>query len=272
MTSTQIISSPWFTLFCWISGILISVFLAFLFRQSKRPEYFSHSIRWYDGSDTPHKDIKLTFRGKCVPRFIITHVAFWNAGSETIREVDFVPAKPLGLEIPKDTEIFDIRITAMTASEIRARLDYSEAKELSKNVFLPIHFDYLDKNDGFSIQLIHDSKSGSDINLSGKIAGVSEIKPNALYSIERNGFSSLGRGPGSPFGGPIFKLKYLWAFIFSGFLACWSIYSATFDNFHWYQVAGVLFFVYVSILPFLLSSVSPPKALVDWSNMEKETE
>lgn len=267
MNWTQIIGDPWVgfigTLF-GVLGIIASVVFYFRTRRYQQPAYYKSSIRWYDGANVPHKDIKLTFRGKTIPRFTITHLAFWNAGNQTIRERDFAPASPLGLEIPEGVEVFDVRITAVTAEEIRASLDSPEAIEAGDKKKIPVHFDYLDGNDGFSVQLIHDANSASGIKFSGKLPGVSGFKSSASYSGNHGLLSPLGYGPPFRYTPPL--IKWIFVPLISlglGGVGIWSIYWAFFKEFHWYQILGGLMASYLFMPFILLSELNPPKALAE---------
>lgn len=275
MDWNQIIANPWVgfagTLF-GVLGILASAIIYFRTRRYQQPAYYKSSIRWYDGANVPHKDIKLTFRGKDIARFTITHLAFWNAGNQTIRESDFAPASPLRLIIPDDVEAFDIRITAATAPEIRASLDSPEAIEAGANKEIPVHFDYLDAEDGFSIQVIHDAKSPSGIRFDGKLPGVSKFRSSSSSSRNAGLLSPLGYRPAIRHAStmerwvaiPLFSLGL------SG-VGIWSIYWAFFKEFHWYQVPGALMVIYLFMPLLFLSEVNPPKALAE-SALEKGEE
>lgn len=276
MNWAQIIVNPWVgfagTLF-GVLGIIASVVFYFRTRKYQQPAYYKSSIGWYDGANVPHKDVSLTFRGRVIPRFTITHLAFWNAGNQTIRESDFAPASPLGLEIPEGAEVFDIRISAVTAHEIRASLESSDAIEAGEKRKIPVHFDYLDADDGFSVQLIHDADSTSGFKFSGKLPGVSEFKSSTSYSRERGLISPLGYGPPFQPTSPMFKwvLTPLLSLGLGG-LGIWSIYWAAFREFHWYQVLGGFMIVYLFIPFFVFSEATPPKALADAaSDREKES-
>lgn len=265
MDWTQIIGNPWVGFsgaLIGVFGIIVSIIFYLRTRRYQKPTYFKRSIRWYDGVNIPHKDISLMFQGKVIPRFTITHLAFWNAGNQTIREHDFAPASPLCLKIPEEIEVFDIRITAVTANEICANLETSKELEAGVQKKILVHFDYLDNNDGFSIQLIHDAESASGIKFSGKLPGVSKFKSSSSDSRERDLFSPLGYS--QPFRSypPVFK----WLFIplvslGLGGTGIWSIYWALFMEFHWYHIFGGLLIFYLFVPFVVFSEVSPPKAL-----------
>lgn len=267
MNWTAIIENPWIgfagTLF-GVLGIIASIVFYFRTRKYQQPAYYQSSIRWYDGANVPHKDVQLTFRGRTIPRFTITHLLFWNAGNQFIRESDFAPASQLSLEIPEGVEVFDIRLTAVTANAIRVYLETEEAIEAGERRSIPVHFDYLDGDDGFSVQLIHDAKSSAGFRFSGKLPGVSEFKSTTSYSRERGLISPLGYGPSLQYNSPMFR--FLFTPLLSlglGGIGIWSIYWAIFREFHWYQVFGwlMVFYLFMPFIVFL--EINPPKALAE---------
>ena len=274
MDWNQVIGNPWVgftgTLF-GVLGILASIVFYLRARRYQQPAYYKSSIRWYDGADVPHKDIKLTFRGKNISRFTITHLAFWNSGNQTIRESDFAPASPLRLVIPKDVEVFDIRVTAVTAPEICASLDSPEVIVAGEKKEIPVHFDYLDGEDGFSIQVIHDSRSVSGIKFVGKLPGVSSFRSSTSYKKNRGLLSPLGYRPAIPHTSGVEKWVAMpMLFMGLGGIGIWSIYWALFKEFHWYQVPGAFMVIYLLIPFFLLSEVNPPKGLATASSEREE--
>jgi hypothetical protein len=263
----QIVANPWIgfagTLF-GVIGISVSIFIYFRTRRYRKPTYSKRSIRWYDGAVVPHDDIKLTFRGKIIDRFVITHLAFWNAGNQPIREADFARASPLRIVLPDDTEVFDLRITAITAQEIQAGLESPSAIEPGTKKEIPVRFDYLDRGDGFVIQVVHNSKSDKGIEVRGKLPGVSRFYSGASYSLDELFFPRNARASKITTM-PIWARRAMLAlaFLSLGGLGLWSIYWALFREFHWYQIFGAIFVIYL-VLPFaLLSEEVPPKALAD---------
>jgi hypothetical protein len=268
MDWNQIITNPWVgfagTLF-GIVGVLVSVVIFFRTRRYQQPAYFISSIHWYDGSVVPHNDIKLTFRGKEIPRFTITYLAFWNAGNQTIREEDFVSSSPLRLILPEDSDVFDIRITATTAEEIRAFLGSSESIKAGVKKEIPVHFDYLDSDDGFSVQVIHDSKSATGIKFAGKLPGVSKFRSITSDSKDLRSLSSLGyKLRVLPYVSPIGKWVVSLMHLCIGSMGLLFLYLAFFKGFDWFKVFfGAFLAVYLFVPLFLFSKLSLPKALAD---------
>src|SRR5450759_848076 len=158
MNLDSIIANPWIGFvgtLVGIFGLLASVIFYLRTRRFQRPTFQKRSIKWLDVESFPHDEIKLTFRGKEIPRFTITHLAFWNSGNQTIRSSDFASASPLRLSIPPATEVFNIQISASTVPEIRASIDSPSSFITDSVKEIPVGFDYLDSGDGFSIQVIH---------------------------------------------------------------------------------------------------------------------
>jgi hypothetical protein len=276
MDWNQVILNPWVgfvgTVF-GVFGVLISIIFYFRTRQFQQPAYYKSSLRWYDGTNIPHNDIRLTFRGNEISRFTITHLVFWNAGNQAIRESDFAPASPLRLVLPEEAEIFDIRIIAVTASEIRASLDSPETIEAGAKKVIPVHFDYLDGNDGFCIQVIHDSKSAEGIEFAGKLPGVPKFRSSTSFSQKSFISQIVSDMQQMPSPSPLAKwVTIALAFFGLGGVGLWSLYSAFFSEFHWYQVFGAFMTIYLFV-PFLLfSEINPPRILTDaFSENEHES-
>lgn len=266
MTLAEFVANPWIGLLGILIGIVsifVSIALHMRGRKYKQPAFYKSTLKWYDGTNIPHKDIKLLFRGRPISRFAITNMAFWNDGNQTIVEGDFAPAEPLALKILEGVELFDIRVTAVTSDAINVYLNITEKDKSEGTKVIPIRFDYLDKNDGFLVQLIHDAKSDEEIAFSGKILGVSAFKSSNLYSMDRVRLPSQIIGPRIPFSAPLFKWVYIpLTCIGIGFIGIWSVYCSIVGPFHWYQILGWLLIVYLFVPFSLFSDFTPPKALV----------
>lgn len=248
----SIIANPWVGVIGTLVGIVVSIVIYMRGRQFQRTAYSCSSMKWYDGKSVPHADLKLTFRGKEIPRFTITHMAFWNSGNQVIRKSDFAPASQLRLRIPPDTEVFDIRVTASTAPEIRASVDSPDTfVACPTGDEVPVNFDYLDPNDGFSIQVIHDAASLAEFTFLGKLPGVHEFQGTSRAQNALGPYSPILLSPDNP---PMLMWFVIPVMFFgAGAIGVWSIYWAIFREFHWYQIPGGLMVIYF-IVPFLIAS------------------
>lgn len=273
MNIESIIANPWVGFIgtlLGIVGIVVSLVLYFRTRKFQLPACHKSSIRWYDGNQVPHADVRLTFQGRVIPRFSITHMAFWNAGNQTIRKSDFVSASPLRLKIPPNTEVFDIRVLSSTAPEIGASIASPVSFPPGAFSEIPVHFEYLDPDDGFSIQIIHDAASPDEFEFVGKLPGVREFRSTARSQQTLQPYGAVLLHPHNPT-----SLKFFLASISIalGSIGVWSIYSAIFEEFHWYQLLGGAMVIYFG-LPFLvLSHPTMPTALHrDMSDAAKSTD
>lgn len=264
----SIIVNPWVgflgTLF-GIFGLLASVVIYLRTRRFQQPTYQKRSIKWLDVESFPHNEIKLTFRGKEIPRFTITHLAFWNSGNQTIRSSDFATTSPLCLRIPPTTEVFSIQVSACTAPEIRADIDSPSSFITDAIRDIPVGFDYLDAGDGFSIQVIHDSRSDSEFKFVGKLPGVSKFMTvTSLFDRTLESATTISKyfhmqNSQLLFG--ISKLFFIPLTIFIGLIGMASLYSAIFVEFHWYLILVGILVVYLAIPFVIISEPTIPKKL-----------
>ena len=268
MNWNQILVNPWIgfsgALF-GILGVAISIIFFIRSRRFQIPAYYKKTIHWYDGKSVPHDDIKMTFRGENITRFTISHIAFWNAGNQTIRISDFASASPLRLKIPKEIDLYDVRLTGTTTNEIGAQISLPDPDILKagKEKEIPVIFDYLDENDGFLIQIIHNGNSDNSIEFAGKLPGVYEFKRSSSSSINHSFL--LGPEDNKPisYTPPFIKWLIILTCFGLGGLGAWSIYCAIFKEFHWYQIISGIFIVYIFIPFIFLGEISVPKALCD---------
>ncbi|KAF0107044.1 MAG: hypothetical protein FD146_2154 [Anaerolineaceae bacterium] len=110
--------------------------------------------------------IEIFYKGNKVDDLTVTKVLLWNQGRETISRNDLVEANPLRIEIEGESKIFDVSIikTMNPANQFSAIL-----KPDGKSA--EIVFDYVDKDQGAVIQVIHTSKDSKSIKVKGDFKG-----------------------------------------------------------------------------------------------------
>lgn len=280
MNIQQLLQNPWVGFIGTVLGIVglaLSIVFYLRSRRIQRPTYAKRSTRWFDGSDTPHSDLKMFFRDQQIQRFTITHLAFWNAGNQTIRRGDFATASPLHLHIPSELTLLDIRLTARTTTENGVLLVPPAVLPCHPASDIQIDFDFLDADDGFVVQLVHDGESTKDITVLGKLPGVPSILkagsgPNFRRSFSRAGSLFLG-GTSAPFLRTPWLIKYVFMPITGlalGSIGLVSLYYMIWREFHWYQPFGLIFLVYL-LLPFLMFEREPPFALIEAIQSSKQS-
>jgi len=268
MNWAGLLSTPWVGVAGTLFGLL-SIVLSLVFylrsRRVAKPCYAVSSTRWFDNKDVPHEDLQLQFRGRTIPRFTITHIAFWNAGSGTILPGDFAPSSPLGLAISDDIEVFDVRIIATTTPDIHASLCSTMPLSRGRKEDTAIQFEYLDHGDGFVIQVIHDGSSPRCIGIKGKIPGIVALTRGNSSGIMGRSFDRSGRQV-VPFQymHPLFRYVFIPATCFAlGAVGFFCVYSAIFRVFHWYFIPAAFLLIYL-VVPFIFwVDVVPPRTLCD---------
>lgn len=272
MNWTQVAANPWIGFagtLLGVVGIALSVVLYFRGRKVKKPAVFTRSIRWFDGEDVPHQELTLSFRGKPISRFTISHLVFWNAGTEMFRSSDFAPTSPLRIRIPGGVEVFDVRISGVTARETGVTVQGPSSLPANGPNEVPITFHYLDPNDGFAVQIIHNGSVDQYPKFIGKLPGVNAFKKIDLSQGTRSE-RSRQRATAMAFS-PVMDRVVFPIFVFSiASLGPLSIYWTFSEGFHWYYV-----FLYVCtafiVLPFAYwAEPRIPKDLLEQSHIEIE--
>lgn len=246
-----------------VVGVALSIVFYYKTRHYKKPSYFKGSLRWYDSEGVPDSDLKLLYHDRIVDRFTITQLAFWNAGNESIKGSDFTQSSPLRLQVPTDIEIFEIRLTTMTTPEIAASIGEAQLVPDATYKQFPVSFEYLDRNDGFTLQIVHNGKSHQGIDFVGKLPGVLRFtsfdrsRSDTLLGRRRSVAHSLYTPPF------VRWVVVPTASLALGGVGLLSIYWATFREFHWYLSFGMLFVIYF-FMPFtMFLEPTLPKPLYD---------
>lgn len=163
--------TPWITLLGIILAI-ISIATAFYFyiksKRSKKPTCVITNKQIIGSSITQSQDLEVKYNGEKVENLWITNIVFWNAGTETIDNVDIPKSSPVCIKI-NNGKIFQIN-----KKFIKRDLNLLEFS-LINNDKIDITFDFIDKDDGFILEIIHSAKSGTDLNMEAVFKGSEEL-------------------------------------------------------------------------------------------------
>jgi hypothetical protein len=93
----------------------------------------------------------------------------WNAGRETIQDSDVPKAAPILIRPFGNCSILDVRIVAQNnpASQFRVSKNQDGSARFQ--------FEYMDKDQGAVIQVVHTGTSESDLNVAGTIKGAGNV-------------------------------------------------------------------------------------------------
>jgi len=180
MTYIQsIIGNPWVIFIIMVGTPLGIIISSIFFIKSK----IKTSLKFCIGGIILIKDfiqkingLTIKYLNNDIKTLIVENIVFWNNGNEPIRHNDIPENEKFSILVSDEKyNIYNASIIYTTNLSNNISINLSEnGKELN------IDFEYMDKHDGFILQIFHD---GTDLtNINGSIIGFGKI---------RKGFSSL---------------------------------------------------------------------------------
>jgi hypothetical protein len=261
----SLINHPLFSLGSLTLAIL-GIILAFVFylrsKKDKIPCFEKSSNTIIEGLHKSLDGLQVHYNNQFQERVTVTKIIFWNAGKETINKIDLVELDQLRVLTPSDVDILDIKILDISTSSNSVEIDEVPANE---NIY-PVSFNYLDHEDYFIIQIIHNGSSKEKFDIQGKIKGVKKLNRTIHLNTKSNikTYNFLSLFPIYPniesIIGNAFFMKYVGSFIYLvlGFAAIWNIIT---DNNVWYLWLAAIFCLVVSVTLFLAHRHLPPKKI-----------
>jgi len=144
---------------------VVSIYLFLKSKKEKKPMFCIRSINLIGDLYNEIGGLKVFYKDKPVSNVFSTNVAFWNNGGEVINKNDISQAEQLRVVFPKG-KILDKEIVTTTSNSINFEIDQRNENEIV------LSFDFLEKNEGAVVNLLHTSKSLKDVKFTGKIKGV----------------------------------------------------------------------------------------------------
>ena len=114
-------------------------------------------------------DLQLLYQGKPIDNLTITRYVIWNSGNSVLNYSDIVKTKPLQI-IAVDDDVEFLDATIITESDPTNKFEIEEFS----NQHVKLKFDYVEKNDGIVVQLLHTGKKQS-ITIDCKIKGGKKV-------------------------------------------------------------------------------------------------
>ncbi|MDZ4339860.1 MAG: hypothetical protein U1B94_06535, partial [candidate division NC10 bacterium] len=168
-TLSRTVQSPLFSLLLALVTVF-SVVLSFIFyfrsRRAKEPCWAIHSNNLVRDFRAKLPDLNIQYGNEEVENLTVAKVLFWNRGGGTINSDDIAEGDPLRVEATGALRILDAKILQANspASQFKVRLDRD------RNALF-LEFDFLDKNHGALLQLIHSGTSSTDLVVKGTVKG-----------------------------------------------------------------------------------------------------
>lgn len=149
-----------------ISGILFGYYLYRVGRRVKEPSWSIRSNNLIRNYGSRLAGLRVQFGDQDVQNLTVSRILFWNAGGDTIRKSDITSANPLKIIPCNDAALLEARVLS-ASSESNKVSCIAHADQ--KGAFL--EFDYLDRDQGAVIQIVHTGTSSNDLTLVGDIIG-----------------------------------------------------------------------------------------------------
>ncbi len=166
---TPLVQSPVFGLV----GLLLTVAsLAFGFifyrrsRRAKEPHWAIRSNNLVSSFTARFPQLEIRYGNDKVENLTVSKVLFWNHGTETIDSDDIAEADPVRIDVVDNVQILDVSLLVSNSAPTRFAVT-PDAR---------LTFDFLDKNQGGLLQVIHTGLSSGDITLKGTIKGARGIR------------------------------------------------------------------------------------------------
>lgn len=166
----EFVANPWIGALSFVAAIA-SIFLAIFFyiksNQGIGPVYAIRNANLIKDLDSRLKPLVMLYNQKSISTLSVARIAFWNNGRKTISITDIATTEPLKVRcLDADAEILDASIIQVKNSANQfALVELAAGKEYSVN------FEYLDKNEGIVIQVIHTGDRRDAISLEGTFKG-----------------------------------------------------------------------------------------------------
>ena len=175
--ATDWFSANWITLLgllgltIGVIGVLLAIVFYYKPRKVKRPRYALSSLNLVSDFASRLDPLEINYAGERVENITVTKAAFWNDGSDTINGSDVPTADPISFGISDAFKILDSKL--VYAKNPSNKINIAPVGQSAVNM----NFEYLDKNDGAILRIVHTGKSSADIKIGGTIKGVG--KPEA---------------------------------------------------------------------------------------------
>lgn len=165
------------TLIGTIVGILGLAAAVFFYRKTKVYKFIKYVSRGYFIAGKRNislpQNLEFFFEGIRVERVVKTIIHVWNGGNATINGSCLSSVEPLKIKLEDEGAII---LSSDVFYETRCSVQASQMYRTDKKNEIQVSFDFIDKNDGFSIEIIHTGNSVKAI-VCGTIKGqTSDIK------------------------------------------------------------------------------------------------
>jgi hypothetical protein len=143
-------------------------------KKEKIPRFAIRSFNLLDNTVASLPGLSVKYKGKKLDSLTATKICFWNAGSATINSQDIASADPMRIILPKGRKFLFGRVGSQSIAGNNVTVNLSEDNNLTMT------FDYLDKNQGAVILILH-TGSSKEIIVQRSIKGAFPLSTNTIW-------------------------------------------------------------------------------------------
>ena len=158
-----------------ILGIIVGYILYRRGRREKKPLWSIKNNNLISGFSKQLPSLDVKYAGQNVENLSVGKVVFWNGGSETIRREDIANADPIRIIALNNTTLLDTKLLEHNSNPSLFLISKN-----SDSTAAFIEFDFVDRNQGLVVQVVHTGTSGNDLILTGTIKGAGTPKHSVL--------------------------------------------------------------------------------------------
>ncbi len=166
-----LIVNNWLPILIGVAGIVATVAVYSFTRRAKEPTWSVRTTDVVTKRTGGLTGLAVTFNGQTVSDLSVSRIVIFNGGNDPIRRTDIAPAAPLSLTVPTDASMLDASIVAVSNSANRLTVGFDR----EKNTAL-IDFDYLSKNEGAVVDVVHFGGTRATAAVTGVIIGASQLR------------------------------------------------------------------------------------------------
>lgn len=168
----SISSNPWVILLSIVFGAIgvIGVIFTIMGLRLMKPRYLIKSNNLIENFATKLTKLNILYNDEKISNLTVSKFVFWNEGKETIHDTDIASSDPFVISVMDGVKILEGKIIFE-----RNKANKFEVEILEEGKKLAIDFEYVDKNEGVIIQIVHTGKGSKGIKVDGTIKGIGRI-------------------------------------------------------------------------------------------------
>lgn len=189
------IGNPWMAMFLFVVtllGIILTIVFGFKSLKRKLPVIEIRSSNLINNFTNKYNGLKISLNGIDCENLTVTKIIFWNNGRETIQRSNIPDLDKIKI-IPRE----GVKIFSAEIIKVANKVNNFYLKNINNLSEVEIDFDYIDKDEGVAIQILHsgNSKEEGDLVVKGSVMGFGKLKNKGVpiyFSWVRNFIVFIG--------------------------------------------------------------------------------